>query len=51
MIQKRFQYWGKNGQAWTAWMNYRRDNSLLEKLRSEEEWQIRNKLRNEYRIV
>ncbi len=51
MIQKRFQYWGKDGQEWTEWMDYRRDDSLLTKLRSEEKWQIKNKLRNEYRIV
>ena len=40
--QKRYQYWSGVGVKWTKW---------FETTASDEEWQIKNKLRNEYREV
>lgn len=51
MIQKRYEYWTAKGKLWTDWFNYCDDNGQLETLRQEEQWQIKNKLRNEFRVV
>ena len=40
--QKRYQYFTRHGIAWTKWFNY---NGI------EEKWQLKNKLRNEYRTI
>ncbi len=40
--QKRYQYWSGEGVKWTKW---------FETTAFDEEWQIKNKLRNEYRDV
>ena len=40
--QKRYQYWSGGGVKWTKW---------FETTAFDEEWQIKNKLRNEYREV
>lgn len=40
--QKRYQRWGKNGLEWSEWFDYNGDP---------EPWQLKNKLRNEYRII
>ena len=51
MIQKRYQYYSKSGIIWTPWRDYSEDDSLLSKLQEEEKWQIKGKLRNEYKVV
>ena len=51
MIQKRFQYWSAQGKTWTDWFNYDEDDSKLELIRKNEEYQVKNKLKNEYRVV
>lgn len=40
--QKRFQYYSSKGIQWTSWFNY--DGP-------EEEWQLKPKLKNEYRTI
>lgn len=40
-MQKRYEYWSKEGIVWSQWYNW--DGNLMEK------WQLKNKLRNEYR--
>lgn len=51
MIQKRYQYYSKNGIRWTSWRNFCDDDAELSRLQSEEKWQLKNKLLNEYKIV
>lgn len=51
MIQKRYQYWSGQGITWSGWFNYYPDNGQLQTLRTEEKWQLKNKLLNEFRIV
>ena len=51
MIQKRFQYWSRGEILWTDWFNYREDNGQLHSLQTEEKWQLKNKLLNEYRVI
>ena len=41
-MQKRYQHWTKNGIEWTQWFN-----RIFNK--SQEPWQLKNKLKNEYR--
>lgn len=43
MLQKRYQYYSKDGIKWTEWFHHRYD--------TEDKWQIKNKLRNEYREI
>ena len=50
MIQKRFQYWSVQGILWTDWFDYCEDNGQLQTLQTEEKWQLKNKLLNEFRI-
>ena len=40
MRQKRYQYYSKDGIKWSSWFDY--DGY-------EEPWQLKNKLKNEYR--
>ena len=51
MIQKRYQYFSSTGVSWTEWKDYIADDSKLEYLQKEEPYQLKPKLRNEYRIV
>ena len=39
-MQKRYEHYTKNGIEWTPWFDYDGE---------EYEWQMKNKLRNEYR--
>lgn len=41
-MEKRFQFYGKNGIEWSNWFRVK-DSEPKDK------WQIKNKLRNEYR--
>ncbi len=51
MIQKRYQYYSKEGVKWSEWSDYMGDDSKLEYLQKEERYQLKPKLLNEYRIV
>ena len=51
MIQKRYQFYSKEGVKWTPWSNYKSDNSQLSELRKEEKYQLKPHLLNEFRIV
>ena len=51
MIQKRYERFGPNGVEWTEWRDYIEDDSKLEYLQKEEPYQLKPKLRNEYRVV
>ena len=42
MLQKRYQYYSKQGISWTPWFN---TNGI------QEPWQLNGKLRNEYREI
>ena len=39
-MQKRYEYWTREGKKWTEWFEY--DGEQFP-------WQLKNKLRNEYR--
>lgn len=39
-MQKRFEYWSREGKVWTEWFDY--DGEQFP-------WQLKNKLKNEYR--
>ena len=49
MIQKRYEYQDKKEIKWSDWYNYTDDDSQLEKLQKQE-WQLKNKFRQEFRI-
>ena len=53
--QKRFQFWGyvngKPQKLWTEWFDYYEDNGQLHTLQTEERWQLKNKLLNEFRVI
>lgn len=55
MIQKRYQVWKPIGLVWTDWFHYSDSNSPHEAERlnrdPELKWQLKNKLRNQYRYV
>ena len=51
MIQKRYQYISSEGIKWTEWSDYMDDDSKLEYLQKEEAWQLKSKLKNEYKLV
>ena len=51
MIQKRYQYIKRSGVEWTDWFNYCEDDTQLNILQTEEKYQLKSKLLNEYRIV
>ena len=51
MIQKRYQKYTSNGIEWTPWVNYEKDDTKLSYLEKEEQWQLKPKLKNEYRII
>ena len=51
MIQKRYQYISSEGIKWTEWSDYMDDDSKLEYLQTEEAWQLKPKLKNQYKIV
>lgn len=51
MIQKRYEYWSKEGKVFSPWFDYEQDDSLLTTLEAKEKWQLQNKLRNEFRIT
>ena len=50
MIQKRYQYWSGHEILWTDWFDYCPDNGQLHILQTEEKWQLKNKLLNQFRI-
>lgn len=39
-MQKRYEYWSRDGKVWSEWFDYNGDKYL---------WQLKNKLKNEYR--
>ena len=41
MVQKRYQFWTKDGIQWTEWFDW--DSDLRDK------WQLKNRLLNEYK--
>lgn len=43
MVYKRYEYYTKGGKTWSEWFEW---NSTLR-----EPWQLKNKLRNEYKEV
>ena len=51
MIQKRFQFYTKEGKKWTPWQNYMEDDSQLSRLQQEEKYQLKPLLLNEFRVV
>ena len=51
MVQKRYQIFTPEGVSWTDWINYEADDSKLSYLQKEEAWQLKPKLKNEYKIV
>lgn len=51
MVQKRYEYMSREGVKWTPWSDYCEDDSQLSRLQKEEQWQLKPRLRNEYRIV
>lgn len=51
MIQTRYQYYGPNGIAWTDWRDLEPDDTQLEKLQTEQKWQVKDKLLNEFRVI
>lgn len=50
MIQKRYETFTSKGKVWLDWSDYEEDDSKLDYLQKEEYWQLKPKLRNEYRI-
>ena len=42
--EKRYQYYGTKGIEWSPWFHCRKEDTV-------EEWQVKNKLRNEYRVL
>ncbi len=40
--QKRYEYFSRDGKNWTEWFDYNGE---------EYKWQLKNKLRNEYRTI
>ncbi len=40
--QKRFEYFSRNGKSWSEWFNYNGEKY---------KWQIKGKLKNEYRTI
>lgn len=50
MIQKRYEYFVKNGKKFSPWFNCEEDDTKLETLQKEK-WQLKDKLLNEYRII
>ncbi|MBO7692959.1 MAG: hypothetical protein J6Y28_01675 [Acholeplasmatales bacterium] len=52
MIQKRYQHYNKDNKiVWTDWFNILTDDKNIEQLRKEQYWQLKGKLKNEFRIV
>ena len=51
MIQKKYEYFSKEGKKWTQWFNYREKDEDFFDLLNDEKWQLKNKLRNDFRIV
>ena len=51
MIQKRYQYWAHEGVIWTPWADYCEDDSQLKEIEKMYKWQLKNKLKNEFRVV
>lgn len=43
MIYKRYEYWSREGKKWTDWFVWLSDNR--------DPWQLKNKLKNEYKEV
>lgn len=46
MIQKRYQYRSPEGIVWTPWFN-----TNLKEIPQDEEYQLKNKLKNEYKEI
>lgn len=46
MIQKRYQYWSSTGIQWTPWFN-----TNLKETPKDAEYQLKNKLKNEYKEI
>lgn len=55
MIEKRYQTYSKEGLTWCKWFHFSDSNNPHEAERlnrdPEHKWQLRNKLRNEFRFV
>ena len=51
MIEKRYEFYSREGVKWTEWTPYCPDDSLLKEFQTKEKWQLTNKLRNEFRVV
>ena len=51
MIQKRYQFYSKEGVEWTSWSDYEPDDSQLSRLRKEEKYQLKPHLLNDFRII
>ena len=52
MIQKRYQFYSKDGIVFTPWYNYSEHDDLLKEFQTKEKYQLRNPtLRNEFRVV
>lgn len=55
MIEKRFQTYSKEGLTWSRWFKFSNSNNPHEAERlnrsPEQKWQLKNKLRNEFRLV
>lgn len=54
MIEKRFQYYTKNGIEWTKWFTFKHGDNPEEvkQLRKDEKWQLKSqKLLNDFRYV
>lgn len=50
MIQKRYQFFSKEGIKWTDWFNTPKKDEELEHLNVHQKWQVKGKLLNEFRI-
>ena len=50
MIQKKYQFFSKEGIKWTDWFDTLKKDEELENLRITQYWQLKDKLLNEFRI-
>lgn len=51
MIQKRYQRFVRGGIIWSSWFNYCEDDSQLKTIKKENKWQLKPKLKNEFRVI
>ena len=50
MIQKRYQFFSKEGIKWTDWFDTLKRDKELNNLIDTQKWQVKDKLLNEFRI-